>query len=89
MQSYPSAGDNPLDRIHQHQPLQHEPQEQQRKVGQTNLLGQSAEQCRCVQIASDQGVARLAVCFDQHYPEVTLAFCGNREGQWLRLPRLY
>ncbi len=40
-----------------------------------------------MQIACEHGVARLAVCFDQHYPEVTLAFCGNREGQWLRLPQ--
>jgi hypothetical protein len=92
MQSHPSAGEIPLDRIHQLQPLQHGPQEQQLKLvqlkeGQTYLLGQSAEQCRCVQIACEQGVARLAVCFDQHYPEVTLAFCGDREGQWLRLPQ--
>jgi hypothetical protein len=32
-------------------------------------------------------VARLAVGFDENYPEVTLAFCGDPEGQWLRLPQ--
>jgi hypothetical protein len=32
-------------------------------------------------------VARLAVGFDENFPEVTLAFCGDPEGQWLRLPQ--
>jgi hypothetical protein len=92
MQPHPSPGGKPLDRIHPLQPREREPQEQERKVvqlkeGQTYLLGESAEHHRCVQIACEQGVARLAVGFDQHYPEVTLAFCGDREGQWLRLPQ--
>jgi hypothetical protein len=32
-------------------------------------------------------VARLAVGFDGQFQDVTLAFCGDPEGQWLRLPQ--
>jgi CRP-like cAMP-binding protein len=40
-----------------------------------------------VQIAFQSGVARLAVSFDEQFPDVTLAFCGDQEAQWLRLPQ--
>jgi hypothetical protein len=59
----------------------------QLREGQTYLLDQCSDQRRCVQIACEQGVARLAVGFDDTFPEVTLAFCGDPEGQWLRLPQ--
>lgn len=32
-------------------------------------------------------MARLAVGFDGQFQDVTLAFCGDPEGQWLRLPQ--
>jgi hypothetical protein len=40
-----------------------------------------------VRIACEQGVARVAAGFNENFPEMTLAFCGDPEGQWLRLPQ--
>jgi hypothetical protein len=71
------AGETPLDSTHH----------LQLREGQSYLLGQSSEQHRCVQIACEQGVVRLAVNFDENYQEITLAFCGDPEGQWMRLPQ--
>lgn len=59
----------------------------QLREGQTYLLAQASEERRSVRIACEQGVARLAVGFDENFPEVTLAFCGDPDGQWLRLPQ--
>lgn len=57
------------------------------KEGQTYLLGRPAESCTCVQITCQGGMARITASLDATCADITLAFCGGGDGQWLRLPQ--
>ncbi|CAI8173988.1 MAG: Uncharacterised protein [Prochlorococcus marinus str. MIT 9215] len=54
--------------------------------GQTFLLTPPREERRCLRLFFQHGVARLSGSFGDQYSDITLAFCGDPEGGWLRLP---
>lgn len=54
--------------------------------GQTYLLSAQKEKGRYLRLSFQHGVARLSGSFGDHLPDVTLAFCGEHEAGWLRLP---
>ncbi|HGY5549182.1 MAG: helix-turn-helix domain-containing protein [Prochlorococcus sp.] len=54
--------------------------------GQTFLLSAPTDGRCYVRLAFHHGVARLSGCFGDHLSDVTLAFCGDAEAGWLRLP---
>ncbi len=55
-------------------------------VGQSILLSSPTDQSRYVRLLFQQGIARLSGSFGDHFPDITLAFCGDSESSWLRLP---
>ena len=55
-------------------------------VGQSILLSSQTDQSRYVRLFFQQGIARLSGSFGDHFPDITLAFCGDSESSWLRLP---
>lgn len=58
----------------------------QLKVGQSILLSSPTHQSSYVRLLFQQGIARLSGSFGDHFPDITLAFCGDSESSWLRLP---
>ncbi len=55
-------------------------------VGQSILLSSQTDQSRYVHLFFQHGIARLSGSFGDHFPDITLAFCGDSESSWLRLP---
>ncbi|WP_236072568.1 helix-turn-helix domain-containing protein [Prochlorococcus marinus] len=55
-------------------------------VGQSILLSSQTDQSRYVRLFFQQGIARISGSFGDHFPDITLAFCGDSESSWLRLP---
>ncbi|KZR71940.1 hypothetical protein PMIT1318_01748 [Prochlorococcus marinus str. MIT 1318] len=55
-------------------------------VGQNILLSSQTDQSRYVRLFFQQGIARISGSFGDHFPDITLAFCGDSESSWLRLP---
>ncbi len=58
----------------------------QLKVGQSILLSSQTDQSRYVRLFFQHGISRLSGSFGDHFPDITLAFCGDSESSWLRLP---
>ena len=55
-------------------------------VGQSILLSSQTDQSRYVRLFFQQGIARISGSFGDHFPDITLAFCGDSESSWIRLP---
>ena len=55
-------------------------------VGQSILLSSQTDQSRDVRLFFHQGIARISGAFGDHFPDITLAFCGDSESSWIRLP---
>tara|TARA_Y100001968_G_scaffold318264_1_gene348258 strand:+ start:297 stop:986 length:690 start_codon:yes stop_codon:yes gene_type:complete len=58
----------------------------QLKENQSFLLSPPSKDTGCVRLTFHEGIARLSGSFGNTFPDVTLAFCGNDESSWIRLP---
>ena len=54
--------------------------------GQTFLLAPPDESHQCIQLSMFKGIARVSGSFGNNFTDITLAFCGEEEKNWICLP---
>ncbi len=57
------------------------------REGQTFLLSSSSTKIRCVRLSFKKGVARISGAFGGQLTDVTLAFCGPSEEDYICIPQ--
>ena len=59
----------------------------QLREGQTFLLSPPTDKFPCVRLAFLNGIARVSGSFGSSFKDITLAFCGDLENNWISLPK--
>lgn len=54
--------------------------------GETLLLSGSSDVLPWMRLQIDHGIGRLGASFGETWPDITLAFCGGSEPEWLHVP---
>ncbi len=56
------------------------------KEGQTFLLTPPSAGVNCVSLSFLKGVGRISGSFGESFSDITLAFCGQSESNWVKIP---